>query len=294
MGKNYCFTCFAVEELICFLPGLMTYMVYQEEIAPDTGKHHFQGFVQFKEECRLPTLKKLFPAGTHFEVMKGTIDQARLYCMKDESRVPLSAPQEYGDFSKCTRQGGTAKATAQEVVASIRKHSYAQLMDEQPAALLRHPAGVKMIKAVHADSERGTVDRVPNLIWLQGPTGVGKSRAAREIDHDCYVVETANKKFWFDGYQGEKTLLFDDAHPADFNVTQLLRLCDRYPYRVEFKGGHIMLNHFTVIVTTNIPFNLWFYGHPQRAPFLRRFVEFGTCLSWDNEIEKDFIKIPFD
>lgn len=35
------------------------YCIFQEEIAPDTGRHHYQGYIQFKRAKRLSEVKNI-------------------------------------------------------------------------------------------------------------------------------------------------------------------------------------------------------------------------------------------
>lgn len=66
------------------------YVVWQHEKV-DTD--HIQGYVELTCPQRLSALQKWLP-GAHFEVRKGTPDQARDYCMEEDTRV--AGPWERG------------------------------------------------------------------------------------------------------------------------------------------------------------------------------------------------------
>lgn len=67
-----------------------------------------------------------------------------------------------------------------------------------------------------------------NVIWLWGPTGIGKTKSARELAEswgDYYVTGADNDSL--QGYQFEKTWILDDMRPTMFNsVGEFLRLLD--------------------------------------------------------------------
>lgn len=42
---------------------------------------------------------------------------------------------------------------------------------------------------------------------------------------------------WWPGYDGQDGAIIDDLRPEDWKLQALLRLLDRYPLRVPFKGG---------------------------------------------------------
>lgn len=86
------------------------------------------------------------------------------------------------------------------------------------------------------------------MYWYYGSTGTGKTRAASGADPDAYWKNPAHK--WWDGYQGESTIIIDD-YRADFcKFSELLRLFDRYPYQVEVKGGTRQFLARKIYVTT--------------------------------------------
>lgn len=85
--------------------------------------------------------------------------------------------------------------------------------------------------------------------WLYGDTGTGKSRWAHENFPGAYWKLPDCK--WFDGYQGEETIIFDDFRPTkEISLQFILRMVDRYPMKVEIKGSHVNFAPKRVIFTT--------------------------------------------
>ena len=55
---------------------------------------HFHSVVQFKSPKRVATVARMLTVRDHVEVMRGTIDEARAYCIKSGP-----AQYEYGEES---------------------------------------------------------------------------------------------------------------------------------------------------------------------------------------------------
>jgi len=76
----------------------IAYAVYQLEKGL-RGTEHFQMYFEFGNKMRLSALKKILKTA-HWEKRRGTREQARAYCMKDDSRVEGTNPMlMYGDCS---------------------------------------------------------------------------------------------------------------------------------------------------------------------------------------------------
>ena len=56
-------------------------------------------------------------------------------------------------------------------------------------------------------------------------------------------------KFW-DGYYGQKYVIIDDFRKDFCTFHELLRILDRYPYRVHIKGSSLYLEATTIIITS--------------------------------------------
>lgn len=65
--------------------------VFGEEVGEQSGTPHLQGFVQFKNQVRWSTLKKLMPRA-HIEAARGSMKENYDYCSKD-GRIHTNLPK---------------------------------------------------------------------------------------------------------------------------------------------------------------------------------------------------------
>lgn len=66
------------------------YTVYGKEVG-ESGTPHLQGYVYFKSQRTLESLKKRIPRA-HWEIRKGSHEQAREYCVKDGQVTEFGHP----------------------------------------------------------------------------------------------------------------------------------------------------------------------------------------------------------
>lgn len=80
-------------------------------------------------------------------------------------------------------------------------------------------------------------DFVPEIKYFYGPAGAGKTREAYEwLGADVYTANRTTGKFW-DGYDAHTSVIIDDFRADWVRPEVFLGMTDRYPYRVETKGG---------------------------------------------------------
>ena len=131
-----------------------------------------------------------------------------------------------------------------------------------------------------------------HVLW--GPPGVGKSRAAYELargsDGGVYTVDPprcVGGGVWWDGYAGEHTVVIDEFRGWIMNG-EMCRLIDRYPMRVETKGGRAQFTAKLIIITSNYPPDMW-YRDKQNGGFrplgalTRRLEEYGEVIYMGSE-----------
>lgn len=87
----------------------------------------------------------------------------------------------------------------------------------------------------------------------------------------AYWKPPGNK--WWPEYDGEKKVVLDDCEESHFSRQEMLRLCDRYPLKVETKGGFVEFLAETIYITTNQNPWKWYGGDDA---WLRR-IDYIEC-----------------
>lgn len=204
------------------------------------GFDHWQVFVAFKRKKRTAGVVTAFGGG-HWELSRSTA--ACEYVWKESTRVDGSQ-FEFGakpiqrnskvDWESVWELAKSGKIT--EIPASVRVLSYGQL------------------RRIGTDYQRPVVSERSCFIYW-GSTGTGKSRRAWEEAGDGFPKDPQTK-FWC-GYQGEDAVVIDEFR-GNIAVAHLLRWLDRYPIRVEVKGGSRPLMATKFWITSNVdPANWW-------------------------------------
>ncbi len=95
-SRSWCWTFFAsidinVDEIKAGLEGIRNhrYSMFQLESCPDTERLHYQGYSEFSNSVRMACLRGIMP-GVHCERRRGSREDAKRYCCKDDSRVDVS------------------------------------------------------------------------------------------------------------------------------------------------------------------------------------------------------------
>jgi len=229
----------------------VTYLCFQEEIAPETGKRHYQGYVHFINQRKFLAARAIIAGWfgnitPHIEVAKGTPKQNRDYCSKDGGT-------NFFEFGQLPQPGARTDLydLVKEVIAG---KSIKQIADKFPVSFIKFHRGIKELHTLQWTKPRDSrVD--PIVYWLCGRSGVGKSLWAWTNYPDLFCM-TSGK--WWDTYQGQSVVLMDDYRPTWGPFEDLLLLLDRYQHRIEIKGGFTQLSASAfVITTTSRPEVMW-------------------------------------
>lgn len=230
--------------------NLLRYYVYQEELGEE-GTNHLQGYCEFLKTVRLSHLQRLIPGG-HFEPARGDQKQCVDYCTKEDTRV--GGPYSWGEAAG-GGQGSRNDLMALKASIDAGK-SLAQIFDEHPVEFFKFHRGIE--KGLSLKSKVRNTDNLEVHI-IGGPPGVGKSRYVATKFPQAYWKAPGHH--WWDGYQGEKVVIFDDIRGSFMAYSDLLRTLDRYPLAVQTKGsmGQMLAEEFWL--TTNSDPREWYeYG----------------------------------
>lgn len=271
--RNYCFTEFVTEEKeygdYVREDDRLRCGVWQLERCPQSGRLHLQGYVEFNSPMRVGAVKEYFGSQTiHLERRAGTRDQAIQYCRKEESRV--SGPWTVGELDS-VRPG--RRTDLDSVAERIQEgHGLQSIVEEYPVQYIKYRRGIEALYARKAKLRAYSQWREVRVLVYHGAAGVGKTRAAvAEAGENDYYILDHSERVWFDGYDGEKTLIIDDFY-GWIKHGQLLRILDGYPYRAEVKGGFTYGEWTTVYITSNDPPDKW-YNFGLRPSLERRITE---------------------
>jgi len=221
--------------IISVLQGLGgVYAVFQLESCPQTGRRHVQGYVRFSQSIRMGALQRAMPGG-HFEGAKAKEAENIKYCSKDESRV--DGPWSYGEPAQPGKRSDLA--TVRELVAS---GASMRVIVPQVNSL----QSIKTAEVLFKYMEKPR-DFKPEVRWYFGSTGSGKTRSAIEEFPEAWI--SARNLKWWEGYDAHEVVIVDDFRRDFCTFHELLRIVDRYPFRVETKGSSRQLLAKVIIIT---------------------------------------------
>lgn len=233
------------------------YAVLQYERGP-AGTPHIQGYWVLASKKRLQQVRALIP-GAHFEGARGSKAQNKTYCTKVETRI--DGPWEFGEFVE-----ERARSDLRAAVDSIRAgSSLQQLVQDHAVPFVRNNRGLVQLRTLLQPAKPR-----PDLevYYIFGESGTGKSRYAYARWGDAYVKPPSG---WWDGYDGEEAVIWDDFRANHMMFAELLQALDRYKYRGQIKGGYTAIN-CKVIVLTSIytPEEACQFVHEPPEQFVRR------------------------
>lgn len=234
------------------------YACLQLEVGDATGRMHVQGWISCTRSVRLGRLTALSP-GTHWEPRRGTRQEADEYCSKPDGR--LFGPLRVGD-GDVVSAGRGRRTDILQFVEDARNSGVDSALDERLHYIVRYPRGVESLRR---NLIKKQWDQLPNFrkvsVYVHwGDAGVGKTKKvfqlAEQASEEVYRLFSYQPEWW-DGYTGQKYILFDDFY-GQIKLSRLLQLLDGYKLMVPVKGGHTYLTHEQIHITSNKHWHDWY------------------------------------
>jgi len=242
--------------------GDVGYLIFQVEQGGETSREHLQGYIQLTKRCTLAAVKaNIIKSGeVHLEVARGSPQSNETYCSKDEGRI--AGPFRFGQLD-LTQQG--RRSDIDDACALVLSEGMTAVAEQMPSTLVKYHRGLRVYQQLMDRKAAPTVRDPVNVAVLVGPTNVGKTWEAMNLDtpEHTYVLPIQNVgSLWFDGYEGQRTLVIDDFDAETIPYRTLLRVLDRYRIDVPHKGTYVAGKWHSVIITANRHPSTWYLGKP--------------------------------
>jgi hypothetical protein len=275
----------------------MSYLVYQEEIylaefyTTGIRRTHWQGYVEFHQKTDLEgCVENLYPEGynvrPHVEIRRGTAKQAADYCKpgkgnKNDGSEITGTCVEHGRIN--SRQGVRSDLTRAIAVGKANPYNPIEAIKETfPSTYVQYGRGINNL----FENSRKIRKTAPTLsLAIYGSdSGTGKSLTAKRIAYQLLgggqEDSTENRDLWesilakehpriyYKGYTGEywqkyngqDILIWDDFTPASIGRTQFFDLLDSGTSLFNSKFGAVQFQSPIAIFTSNYPPESWFPG----------------------------------
>ncbi|AMB42975.1 putative Rep protein [Circovirus-like genome DCCV-8] len=230
------------------LPNGAAWCIGQPERG-ESGYLHWQVLVSFPSKKTIAQVKAAFGLqGMHVEATRSSAAEA--YVHKEETRD--GDPFEFG--SRAVNRNNAADWDR------VKELAQAGNLDLVPADIyIRY---YRTLTAIASDYEV-PVGIEKNVFVFYGRTGTGKSRRAWEEAGPGAYSKDPRSKFWC-GYRSDEHVVIDEFR-GGIDISHLLRWLDRYPVRVEIKGGSRPLKATKIWITSNLhPMN-WYIDLDQET-----------------------------
>lgn len=266
-------------------PGFK-YVIYQLERGEDTGRLHWQGFIRFTKHTPYDTVQGYFDeecvhpynVNPYIKGREGTPDQARNYCLKEETRVV--GPFEYGShnsqgkrndldtFALTIRNGAVANQTW--------KRTAREAFDDAPGTFLRFSKHAREVYDLW-DGPEPDIDFQPRpwqrmilelvstaadrrtIHWVYDPVGAtGKSRLGLHLisNHDAIILSgRVNDMAHAYGDARSRVVIFDITRTQADNLKHL------YSFAESLKNGFLFSSKYNSRPVTFRPPHVFFFAN---------------------------------
>ncbi len=265
------------------LPDGVSYIAFQLEKG-EKGTPHYQVYCECSKARFVSWFQKHIAPG-HWEPRNGSAVQASLYCTKDDTRI--EGPWTIGTISK----GAGSRTDLVDFKDAIRSGKRKRdLWESHTVQMAKYRHMYDDLRRCHRP-ERSVELTVALLV---GKTGTGKTYTVwNQWKADGYWgLPVSGGRMWFDGYDGERNVLFDDfaGKMSKVGLSMLLRILHEYPIQVEVKGSFVWWMPDNIAITSNFHPREWYdwTGREEQYRALCRRIHQVSIFEEDEEIQHLF------
>lgn len=278
--------CFTINNpgdyIVPFDPVQMEYLVWQRERGEAAGTEHIQGYVRLKKKSRMSAVKLLLGRDDpHLEMAKGSEEQNRQYCTKEETRI--AGPFEHGTYkAEAGRQGARTDVTALKSLIKTGA-TRATIAEAHPDLLLRYPSGVAALQEALLPPAPAEREIWVHVLW--GDTGTGKTHRVRKSYPNAYIVRPGRDPWG--QYSRQDVIIFEEFSPLDWKVTEMNTYLDKWPCQLDARYTNKEAHWTKVFILSNLDPSGWYTLEPesQRLAFQRRLSQQTRVRSQEQDVQ---------
>lgn len=245
------------------------------------GTRHFQFAIFFKASTKITDAFKLRWGlnGAHIQGIKDPIRAWQYINKEGQTDTPHNA--DWGeelviDVGEGPTQGKRTDLTA--VAEALREGSSpSDIAHNHTEQSIKFSNGIERTYAL-LNSDPRSLDRMPRVLTLVGPTGTGKSQRSHNYcsdqDDRAYVWTAALGNFW-EQYYGQKLITMEEFR-GQMPRAEFLKLIDKYPMTVNKKNSSAQMRGETFIITSpTLPSDWYEWGEDtdKKEQLFRRLTE---------------------
>lgn len=216
------------------------YSIIGDEIAPTTGKRHYQWYIRFENLVKKKNVIK-YLKGIHVQKYNGGDFNNKTYSSKDKVIFEYGTPAKQGERTDLN-------LVKDQILAGTKVDD---LTLENPN--LFHQYGRTLCKLEDIAMRKKFRTEMTKGFWYYGETGAGKSHKAFEnFTPDTHYVLNLNDNGWWEGYAQQETVILNEFR-GQIPYSELLDLCDKYPKSVKRRNREPMpFTSKRIIVTSSL------------------------------------------
>lgn len=239
----------------------LQYLVFQSEVGHEEHTPHLQGFLILKSPKRLSWMRNNVSDRAHFEVARGTNQQCKEYCTKDDT-FSGDVRKELGEFQQAEAPKAKERLALAAEELDLVKEGYKRPREISTYALLQ--AGfIQAYKELTTDILGPYRDSL-KIITMVGRPGTGKSFAIHQFWPDAGRCIFGNNGVWFQNPTA-KTMVFEEYN-GQIQLQRMLQYLDPYPMALEVKGRMAPAMYDTVVITSNTRPDSWYKADEAGMP----------------------------
>lgn len=259
-ARAFCWTDYVMD--LEFWRGMagVRYLVCGHETCPTTGRLHLQGYVYFHNPRSFLAFRALL-GGRHVEVAGGSPQANRVYCVKENVILEIGEIPVNG-------QRNDINEVAKEITRNGMRVNDLMIEGQHHQVLARYTKYFDRLEDISAAprSEKSEVI----IVWGEG--GLGKSHMA----YAAGAVPVKYRNGFYMGYHSEPVVLFDEFDWTKMPREEWLQLTDKWPMRIEIKGGDKNWAPRQIWFTTNYnPVGNWYGWSPEVQRRVNRIIHVG-------------------